>query len=369
MKVKWHGAEYKMINATENDLQRIIDWKLDTIIGGYPGEDIPPNEKQKMINYVNNEAQMYLKNTRMILVDDQIVGMLIAYDKDGDWFIDDIYIIPEFRSHGIGFHVLCDECREHETMSLYVYKTNTKAIRLYNRCGFSVTEVTGDRYFMRRDPDVDGESISYAMGVDNIDEVRLHMDVEDTDDGDYEVIFPSNRAWQWELFISEQLQDTYWNEYIDLKTHKIHFMFNENGIIDHVINNGFDENLELLNRCNRLCEQDFKTMKDLIYSNTFYRTTLEQVWGDKMAEPVTEAFFKEAYLKTKEREKLKESAYGIPELRKFPLTNKNGEYDENHIRMAVKFFGSAPKKYKKELAKRILHAAHSIDLDLSLIHI
>lgn len=79
--------------------------------------------------------------------------------------------------------------------------------------------------------------------------------------------------------------------------------------------------------------------------------------------PVTEAFFKEAYLKAKEKEKLKDSAYGIPELRKYPLTNKNGDYDENHIRMAVKFFGSAPKKYKKELAKRILRAAHSIDLD------
>lgn len=358
MTVKWHGAEYKMINATENDLQRIIDWKLDTIIGGYPGEDIPSNEKQKMINYVNNEAQMYLKNTRMILVNDQIVGMLIAYDKDGDWFIDDIYIIPEFRSHGIGFHVLSDECDEHETLSLYVYKSNTKAIRLYNRCGFSVTEVTGDRYFMRRDPNIKGECISYAMGIkDGIDEVRLHMDVEDTNDGDYEVIFPSNRSWEWELFISEHLEDTYWNEYIDLTTHKIHFMFNENGFIDHVINNGFDENPELLSRCNRLCEQDFKTMKDLIYSNTFYRTTLEQEWGDKMVEPVTEAFFKEAYLKAKERNALKDSEFGIPELRKYPLT------DETHINMAVKFFGKAPKKYKLSLAKRILRAAHSHDMD------
>jgi ribosomal protein S18 acetylase RimI-like enzyme len=72
---------------------------------------------------------------------------------------------------------------------------------------------------------------------------------------------------------------------------------------------------------------------------------------------VTEAFFKEAYLKAKERNSLKDSEFGIPELRKYPLT------DETHINMAVKFFGKAPKKYKLSLAKRILRAAHSHDMD------
>lgn len=72
---------------------------------------------------------------------------------------------------------------------------------------------------------------------------------------------------------------------------------------------------------------------------------------------VNEAFFKEAYLKAKERNSLKDSEFGIPELRKYPLT------DETHINMAVKFFGKAPKKYKLSLAKRILRAAHSHDMD------
>ena len=225
------GNRIHLISATENDLQRIIDWKLDTIIGGYPGEDIPPNEKQKMINYVNNEAQMYLKNTRMILVNDTIVGMLIAYDKDGDWFIDDIYIIPEYRSHGIGRKILESEIKKHDTLALYVYKSNARAYNLYLSLGFKVIEETGDRYKMKLD---------------------------------------------------KNLQD---------------------------------------------------------------------------ALPVSEAFFKEAYLKAKERNELEDSKFGIPELRKYPLT------DETHIKMAVKFFGKAPKKYKLSLAKRILRAAHSHDMD------
>ena len=84
---------------------------------------------------------------------------------------------------------------------------------------------------------------------------------------------------------------------------------------------------------------------------------------DVTPEPVNEAFFKEAYIKAKDRNKLPDSKFGIPELRKFPLVDKNGKYDENHIRMAVKYFGDAPEKYKKTLAERILRAAHSIGLD------
>lgn len=96
------------------------------------------------------------------------------------------------------------------------------------------------------------------------------------------------------------------------------------------------------------------------YDNT---KALQEAMSGVNASPVDDNFFIEAVLKAKEKEKLKDSAYGIPELRKYPLTDKNGDYDENHIHMAIKFFGKAPKKYKLSLAKRILRAAHSIDLD------
>ena len=65
----------------------------------------------------------------------------------------------------------------------------------------------------------------------------------------------------------------------------------------------------------------------------------------------------EAVLSTKERNELKDSDFGIPELRKYPLT------DEEHVRKANSFFKFAPKKYKAELAKRILNAAKKFDID------
>lgn len=90
------------------------------------------------------------------------------------------------------------------------------------------------------------------------------------------------------------------------------------------------------------------------YDNT---KALQEALSGVKASPVDDNFFIEAVLKAKERNSLKDSEFGIPELRKYPLT------DETHINMAVKFFGKAPKKYKLSLAKRILRAAHSHDMD------
>lgn len=69
------------------------------------------------------------------------------------------------------------------------------------------------------------------------------------------------------------------------------------------------------------------------------------------------AIIQEATLSTKERNKLDDSDFGIPELRKYPLT------DKKHVRSAVSYFHKAPAKYKPQLAKRILKAAHKYGMD------
>lgn len=69
------------------------------------------------------------------------------------------------------------------------------------------------------------------------------------------------------------------------------------------------------------------------------------------------AIVQEAKLSTKERNKLDDSEFGIPELRKYPLT------DKKHVRSAVSYFHKAPRKYKVKLAKRILRAAHKYNMD------
>lgn len=70
-------------------------------------------------------------------------------------------------------------------------------------------------------------------------------------------------------------------------------------------------------------------------------------------------FYTEAKLSTKDRDKLKDSDFGVPALRKYPLT------DANHVRSAIRYFDKCPEKYKPILAKRIKAAAKKFGVELN----
>lgn len=72
-----------------------------------------------------------------------------------------------------------------------------------------------------------------------------------------------------------------------------------------------------------------------------------------------ESSIQESVLSAKERDELKDSEFGIPELRQYPLN------DEVHVKQAVKMFSHAPKKYRNELAKRIIAKANKFGIDHS----
>lgn len=66
----------------------------------------------------------------------------------------------------------------------------------------------------------------------------------------------------------------------------------------------------------------------------------------------------EAELSTKERNSLKESQFGIPEDRKYPLT------DAAHVRSAISYFSKAPRGKKRDLARRIYEAAKKYGVEI-----
>lgn len=68
-------------------------------------------------------------------------------------------------------------------------------------------------------------------------------------------------------------------------------------------------------------------------------------------------FFAEAKLSSKERNKLDDEQFGIPSLRKYPLT------DEKHVLQAVRFFNKAPEEHKPELARNIVKRAKELDME------
>ena len=67
----------------------------------------------------------------------------------------------------------------------------------------------------------------------------------------------------------------------------------------------------------------------------------------------------EAELSAEERNELRASQFGLPEERKFPLT------DAKHVRSAISYFHTCPEDKKAQLAKRIKSAAKKFGVEIS----
>jgi len=74
-----------------------------------------------------------------------------GYD-DGEFELDDLYVFPEFQNRGIGTIVIQKCCREvSQTVMLYVFIRNCRAVSLYKKLGFEIVERIKDRrYIMKR---------------------------------------------------------------------------------------------------------------------------------------------------------------------------------------------------------------------------
>lgn len=240
--------DIKLIPAKESDIPNMIKWEMETIKDGYPNRTIPSEEYDKVEKFIKKDARDSVWKTRMIKYNDQTIGMLTAYQVDDDWYIGEIYIIEEFRGHGIGTFVLKNEIDNHDQISLNVYKSNHEAIKLYESLGFKVYEETEERYMMRLTKDK------------SIQESEI----------------PSE---------------------------------NFNKVLSECIN-----------------EYDV---------------------------------YEESTLSSTERDDLNDSEFGIPNKRKYPLT------DKTHVLKAVQFFKFADASDRPELAKRIINKAKEFNMDYS----
>lgn len=72
-----------------------------------------------------------------------------------------------------------------------------------------------------------------------------------------------------------------------------------------------------------------------------------------------DSYIYEAELTSEERNNLPKSKFGLPNERKFPLT------DGNHVRSAISYFHTCPDSKKPELAKRIRNAAKKFKIEIS----
>lgn len=109
---------------------------------------------------------------------------------------------------------------------------------------------------------------SYVMGIGKEIENLIDRGFSlKSFDGNYRVEFPDNKSQEWEKFISEHLEQEYWNEYIT--DTGVVFLFQlENGLKRYEVYNL--ENAEVLELCEKLCQCRFGTIKSMLAGNEYY---------------------------------------------------------------------------------------------------
>ena len=138
---------YKLIKSSNDDIEKLIDYKKKTIFEY--AKDLPINEINKINNYVKNNVPKLLNNYFNIVVDDKVVGCLLLTDRDDGVLLDEIYLEEEYRNKGIGTDIIKNVINNNDIMFLWVYKENLKAVSLYKKLGFVVLDETESRYYMK----------------------------------------------------------------------------------------------------------------------------------------------------------------------------------------------------------------------------
>lgn len=129
--------------ATEYDIPNMFKWELESI-------DKRLQTDPKAIKFIERDARESVWKTRMIMHNEDTIGMLTAYTvDDGYWYIGEIYLIKEYRGKGIGSKILEDEISQHDKISLKVAKDNIRAFKLYKSLGFEIYDETDYSYDMR----------------------------------------------------------------------------------------------------------------------------------------------------------------------------------------------------------------------------
>ena len=138
---------YILVKSSNDDVDKLIEYKKETVFKY--ANNLSEEEKNKINNYINNNIPREIKNYCNIVVNDNIVGCLLLIDKEDSKLLDEIYLKKEYRNKGIGTDIIKNITKENNIIYLWVYKSNTRAISLYKKLGFSIIQEEKTRYYMK----------------------------------------------------------------------------------------------------------------------------------------------------------------------------------------------------------------------------
>lgn len=240
---------------------------------------------------LKRDLEEHLEHKRIIELDGKKIGVYATHLTEiGEFFINEISLLKEYQKQGIGTDILTKQLEENKKNGiktrLQVFKENP-AKKLYERLGFTVYNETETHYQMEKDIDSKENKnyYSYVMGISReililkeYDfEIEKEFDIEENRNN-YRIIFPVDKFELYEEFIVKNLEKGYWNEYLNNEKVVFIFKFEDGSAKKYVLTDkNHDEILEL---CCKFAEFEFKSIKEMLLSNDFYKeiNNLEHVF-------------------------------------------------------------------------------------------
>ena len=138
---------YKLENAMINNINLLIEYKLNTILEY--AENLSQEEVKRINNYVKINVPKQINDYKIIKSDNKIIGCLLVVKYLDGILLDEIFIEKEYRNKKIGTNIIENILTTNNIVYLWVYKENKKAFNLYKKLDFKIIEETETRYLMK----------------------------------------------------------------------------------------------------------------------------------------------------------------------------------------------------------------------------
>ena len=138
--------------AEEESIHRLQKEMLRAVYGIEEDQQIPQFSPEPIDRFLEETGScIFVAETA-----GRVVGFLSVEDHGSFLYLDDLCVEQEHREKGIGTHLLClaeehAETRKIKTLELHVEGCNRRAMAMYNRLGYTITETIQDRHRMRKE--------------------------------------------------------------------------------------------------------------------------------------------------------------------------------------------------------------------------
>ena len=143
-------SELTFSPAADADIPVIFSMCKD-LIDTY--EDTDSIDYERVMAWVGKKLQKQISDYTCVMQNGEKVGYYHLSKEPDGWELDDVYVLPLYRSQGIGSRIL-KHCIDtvNDSIYLYVFLRNRGAIRLYEKFGFTPQRKLGNtRMIMRRE--------------------------------------------------------------------------------------------------------------------------------------------------------------------------------------------------------------------------